>query len=403
MVNSLGKALKLYLELNQKYQGGNKTMSKPGKNIYKRKDGRWEGRYIKSRDIDGKIIYGSIYGKNRAEVKEKLNTFFVEEADSMSDAADFDKQLTFTDVVNQWLSIISLRIKPSTHARYTAMINRHILPAIGDYKMQTIQAVDISHFAKEKLENGRTDGTGGLSTKTVRDMLYIIKTVIGFACDEDIISNRFTIAYPKLHQQEMRVLSRKEQSSLEAVLTSNLNIYKLGILLCLYTGLRIGEVCALQWRDISADFDMLSVRHTIQRIKNAAGENRKTKIILDTPKSLRSTREIPIPKFISAYLRDYVRDSYAYFLSTEDMIFTEPRTLQNHFIRNVKAANIVNAKYHCLRHTFATRCIEAGVDIKSLSEMLGHSSVSITLNRYVHSSFEQKRESMNKLERYIGI
>jgi len=234
-------------------------------------------------------------------------------------------------------------------------------------------------------------------------MLSIIKAVIDFACNENIISNSFTITYPKHQQQTMRVFSRQEQASLEMILTHELDVHKLGILLCLYTGLRIGEICALRWQDISADFSTISIQQTIQRIKNFNGDEHKTKIIIDTPKSQRSVRVIPIPKFLSPYLRKFARESGAYFLGTKENTFTEPRTMQNHFARNIKAANIINANFHTTRHTFATRCIEAGVDIKSLSEILGHASVNITLNCYVHSLFDQKRESMNKLEKYIRI
>jgi len=380
------------------------NMPKTGRNIYKRKDGRWEGRYIKSRGVGGKLIYGSVYGKTCTEVKQKLSAFIVEKSASPPFVANSDKQnLTFSDVANQWLSVVSLKVKPSTYADYTSTLNLHIIPALGKRKMQSLTSVDVGCFAKLKLENGRSDGKGGLSAKTVRDMLSIIKSVVELACKENIISGEFTITYPKQQQQTTRVLSRQEQSSLIMTLTHDLDIHKLGILLCLYTGLRIGEVCALCWRDISVNYDTLSVRQTLQRIKNLTGEDNKTKIIIDTPKSQRSVRDIPIPKFLSPYLRSFARESRAYFLCTDEAVFTEPRTLQNHFAKNIKAANIIDANFHSIRHTFATRCIEAGVDIKSLSEILGHSSVNITLNRYVHSSFDQKREGMNKLERYVGM
>jgi integrase len=345
-----------------------------------------------------------VYGKSYTEVKNRLTSFPVEESAPLLPAVASGKgSLTFADVADQWLSVLVLKVKPSTYSGYKSTLDLHILPPLGNRKIQSLTAVDISLFAKYKLENGRTDGKGGLSTKTVRDMLSIIKSVVDFAYNENIIRSGFTITYPKQQQQTMRVLSRQEQSSLEAILTNDLDIHKLGILLCLYTGLRIGEVCALRWQDISTDFDTLSVRQTLQRVKNLSGEENKTKILIDTPKSQRSAREIPIPKFLSPYLRSFASYNRAYFLATEDIVFTEPRTMQNHFTKNVKAANIVDANYHSLRHTFATRCIEAGVDIKSLSEILGHASVNITLNRYVHSSFDQKREGMNKLEQYIGI
>ena len=279
-------------------------MPKTGKNIYKRKDGRWEGRYVKERNSNGKITYGSVYGKTCSEVKQRLMIFAVENPAHKKLIAASDKtNLTLVDVANQWLSAISLKVKPSTYAGYLATLNLHILPSLGKRIIQDLSAVDISRFAKEKLNNGRTDGNGGLSPKTVRDILSIIKAIIDFACKERIINNGFIITYPKHQQQTMRVLSRQEQLSLETVLTHDLNVHKLGILLCLYTGLRVGELCALRWQDLSKDFDMLSVRQTLQRVKNLNNDENKTKILIDTPKSQRSMREIPIPKFLSPHLR----------------------------------------------------------------------------------------------------
>ena len=383
-------------------------MPKIGKNIYKLKDGRWEGRYVKDRDASGKIIYGSVYGKTCTEVKQRIASLYIPLSVNSSQGipaitVSRKHSLTFAEVARQWLSVTSLKVKPSTYAGYMASLDVHILPLIGECDIQRLTAVDVSRFAKEKLESGRVDRKGGLSSKTVRDLLSIIKAVVDFACNENIISNGFVITYPKQNQRTMRVLSRQEQSTLEAVLNADINIHKLGILLCLYTGIRIGELCALRWQDISADFETLSVRQTLQRVKNLSEDSVKTKIHIDTPKSLRSVREIPIPKFLSPHLRSFARDGRAYFLATDDIAVTEPRTMQNHFARSIRAANILDANFHATRHTFATRCIEAGVDVKSLSEMLGHASVSITLNRYVHSSFEQKREGMNRLERYVGM
>ena len=379
-------------------------MPKTGRNIYKRKDGRWEGRYIKKREVGGKIIYGYVYGKTCTEAKQKLTMFNSKESILELPAVNFDKiNLTFADIANRWLPIISMRVKPSTYAGYKAALDLHILPYLGKFEIQGLSAIDIGCFAKDKLEKGRIDGKGGLSAKTVRDILSIIKAVIDFAGKENFINSGFKITYPKQHKKAMRVLSRQEQKYLEAALINDINIQKLGILFCLYTGLRIGEICALRWQDISSDFDMVSVRQTLQRTKNLNDDENKTKILIDTPKSPSSVRNIPLPKFLSVYLREFISDSREYFLATEDKIFTEPRTMQNHFMRIIKASNIAEANYHCLRHTFATRCIEAGVDIKSLSEMLGHSNVNITLNRYVHSLFEQKREGIDKLEKNRGV
>lgn len=377
-------------------------MPKTGKNIYKRKDGRWEGRYAKSHTINGKMVYGSVYGKTCTEVKQKLLAINVDE-NVLSAAVPEDSSITFDDIANLWLSEIYLTVKPSTYSRYTIVLESHILPHFGTFKIIDLQTSDINNFTREKMENGRADGKGGLSAKSVRDILSIIKTILDFGENNDIISNGPRVTYPKNHQQSIRVLSRQEQSLLEDVLTNDIDIHKLGILLCLYTGLRIGEICALRWQDISADFDVISVRQTLQRIKNSDNQDKKTVIIIDVPKSPNSIRDIPIPKFISPYLRSFFSDNHFYFLANETMDFTEPRTMQNHFARSIKATSIANANFHSLRHTFATRCIEAGVDTKSLSEMLGHSNVNITLERYVHSSFDQKRAGINKLEQYNRI
>ena len=377
-------------------------MPKTGKNVYKRKDGRWEGRYAKHRDSNGKTVYGSVYGKNCAEVRQRLSAVATGDFSEKLCATTKKFDLTFADIAQRWLSVSSVKVKPSTYAGYTNALERHILPSLGQHRIQNISVLDINHFVMGKLENGRTDGKGGLSPKTVRDMLSIVKSVFDFAWGEKIIASNLTIAYPKHHPQTIRVFSRQEQSSLETALTTEINIHKLGILLCLYTGIRIGEICALRWQDISTEYDMLWVRQTLQRVKNINDDGSRTKILIDTPKSLRSVRSVPIPKFLVPFLRGFAGNRHENFLATDDLLFTEPRTLQNHFARIVKAANISDANYHALRHTFATRCIEAGVDVKSLSEILGHANVNITLNRYVHSSFEQKREGMNKLERHTG-
>ena len=378
-------------------------MPRTGQNIYKRKDGRWEGRYHKGRGSDGKIAYGSVYGRTCADVKRKLSLRRADEPlPPPTASAAGNNNTTFPDVARQWLSVISLKVKPSTYAGYVKSLDLHILPQLGQRKMHHLTAADVSRFAKDKLESGRADGKGGLSVKTVRDMLSIIKAIVDFACNENILCSGFLIPYPMQRQRTMRVLSRQEQAALEKVLQHTPDIHKLGILLCLYTGLRVGEVCALRWQDISPDFTKLSVRQTLQRIQNTSDDGSKTTIHIDTPKSRCSQRDIPIPRFLLPYLRRFAHSNHAFFLGTADAEFTEPRTMQNHFARCVKAAGIAAANFHATRHTFATRCIEAGVDAKSLSEMLGHASVNITLNRYVHSSSEQKRLGMDKLEKYTG-
>ena len=207
--------------------------------------------------------------------------------------------------------------------------------------------------------------------------------------------NRISI---KKDTQEMRVLTASEQAALLGVLFSDMDLYKLGVLLCLYTGIRIGELCALRWENISLAEGVVKIRETMQRIPDTSPSTaKKTKLICTQPKSKKSIRDIPVPAWLINILSSYQTSPGACFLTGKPDKFTEPRTMQNHFKRYLCEANIQPANYHSLRHTFATRCVELGFDIKTLSEILGHTNVNITLNRYVHSSMALKTSNMEKL------
>jgi integrase len=376
-------------------------MPRVGSNIYKRKDGRWEGRYIRGYSETGKAVYGYAYAKTYRDVKTKL---LLSQPGANANAGIAGSRLTFAELSRKWLSNISLRVKQSTYARYVFVLERHILPKLGGYKLQKLTSADIDRFTKGKLASGRADKRGGLSAKTVRDILSLVRSVIGFAEKERLIhKSGLTVTYPKSKQGEIHIIPKAEQAVLEEYLYDGLDLHRLGVLLCLYTGLRIGEICALQWRDISAAKSVIAVTQTIQRVRNTDNPAiSKTKILIDTPKSKSSARDIPIPKFI---LRDLIRfipepfNPNAYFLTGRDDKITEPRTYQNFFAKCIKSSGVTPVNFHAARHTFATRCIEAGFNAKTLSEILGHANVNITLNRYVHPSFEQKRENMMKLER----
>lgn len=374
-------------------------MPRTGNNIYKRKDGRWEGRYPKGYKDNGKIAYGYVYAKTYAEVKEKLKS----QLGTPAQPATRKSNITFSEVARQWLYSATLRVKKSTYTRYFDTLELHILPLLGGYKICRLSLDDVERFANEKLKSGRVDGGGGLSPKTVRDQLSIIKAVMDYAKSQKYIGETFSLTYPKHQQQEMRVLSKQEQASLEEVLTDNMDTYKLGVLVCLYTGLRLGEVCALQWQDIAISHQVLSVRKTIQRIKNQDVDGSKTKVIIDAPKSKCSLRQIPLPDFLVEHPNRFYKNKDAFVLSGVENRPAELRTLQNHFKQYTSLSAIETVNFHTLRHTFATRCVEAGVDIKSLSEILGHSNVNITLNRYVHSSLDQKRECVNRLAQFMRL
>ena len=376
-------------------------MPKAGRNIYKRKDGRWEGRYIKGYNESGKAVYGFVYAKTYKNVKHKLLTA---QSGVLLNRSTSDNKLTFADVSQKWLLKTSLTVKQSTYARYAYVLGKHILPTLGGYRLHKLTTDDIDRFTQGKLTSGRADKKGGLSPKTVRDILTMVKSIIGFAEKEKLmVKSGLTVTYPKGKPPETRVISRQEQEILEKYLYANLNSAEFGVLLSLYTGLRIGEICALQWGDISLSKQIISVNRTMQRVKNTDSEaETKTRILTDTPKSKYSLRDIPVPNFIMADIIKFAPKPYnanAYFLTGRSDSFTEPRAYQEFFAKCVKSSGITPINYHGTRHTFATRCIEAGVDVKSLSQILGHANVNITLNRYVHPSFEQKRQNMMKLER----
>lgn len=270
---------------------------------------------------------------------------------------------------------------------------------MGRFAIDEISTAQIEHFIAEKLQDGRLDGKGGLSVKSVSDILAVIKESFQYAqsfgvfpvCCFDRISLRKS-------NPEMRVLNTDEQERLLKVLFDHMDPCKLGVFICLYTGIRIGELCALQWKNISFSENTLDVRHTIQRLQSEdLSALHKTRVLITEPKSPAALRTIPLPEFVSKIIMPFASSPDAYILSGKTQTAVEPRIMQNRFKRYLLEGGIEDANFHSLRHTFATRCIESGFDPKTLSEILGHSSVKITMDRYVHSSMQLKRHNMNKL------
>ena len=371
-------------------------MSKKGENIYKRKDGRWEGRYIRCYDTDGKAKYGYVYGRTYNDVRDRL---VQKKAEAIRHPYTRGLRLVlYSDILDSWLRASKLKTKESTHARYAQLVRTHIKPYLGRYQLSKISTQQIEGLVEHLLSEGRLDGTGGLSPKTVTDILTIIKNTMAYArCQNIAVACNLEKLSIKSKEKEIRIFTPKEQDALNAVLLHNMDRYKFGVLLSLYTGIRIGELCALQWNDFEADLSTLTVRKTMQRIKNMdVAASSKTKIIITKPKSQCSVREIPLPPFLVEIAKSFQADPDAFVLSGTAHRYVEPRTMQNRFRTYVKEGGIAATNYHALRHSFATRCIELSFDIKTLSIMLGYSNVNITLNRYVHSSMELKKANMNK-------
>lgn len=372
-------------------------MSKRGENIYKRKDGRWEGRYIKEYGFDGKAKYGYVYGKTYSETKQKLLNA---QNKYIASAQNRDgKSISFNEALTLWLSSAQRNVKEATYARYHHLVETHIRPDLGVYRLDRIGTLFIEDYINKLLVSGRVDGTGGLSAKTTTDILTIVKSTIEYAqhlgysvtCNADHTSI-------KKKEKPIRVLSVVEQQQLERVLLSNTDLIKFGVLLSLYTGIRLGELCALRWGCFDFNTGTMQIRETMQRIQNVDhADNTRTKIVFTPPKTKNSVRVIPLPPSILLLAASFKSAPNAFILTGTPERYIEPRTMQNHFKKLIQESKIANANYHALRHTFATRCVEVGFELKSLSEILGHSTVNITLNRYVHSSFDLKRENMNKL------
>lgn len=372
-------------------------MPKRGENIYKRKDGRWEGRYIRCYDAAGKAKYGYVYGRTYGDVK---NSLVQKKTDAIRNPTTGNQRtVVYSEVLESWLRATKLNTKESTYARYAQLVRTHILPYLGAYQLSRISTQMVEEFVEHLLSEGRLDGTGGLSPKTVTDILSIVKNTIEYARYQNIavVCNLSKLTVKK-KEKEMRVLTPIEQDALVKTLMADMDLCKFGVLLSLYTGIRIGELCALQWADFDTAASTLVVRKTMQRVRNIdAATGSKTKIIITKPKSQCSIREIPLPPFLVDIVLLFQANPDAYILTGAAHRYMEPRTMQNRFQSYVKQSGIAAANYHSLRHSFATRCIEVAFDIKSLSEILGHANVNITLNRYVHSSMELKKANMSKL------
>lgn len=304
-------------------------------------------------------------------------------------------------IAEQWLENSQMRVKESSYIKYRNLLQNHILPSMGKTDVAELTTEYIGAFIRQKISEGRRDGTGGLSEKSVKDMITVLRSICSYAGQQGMEAPcHFELLKFRRNSDEVRILDRSECAVLERCLFQDDSLIKTGILLSLFMGLRLGEVCALQRGNILYDEAILQIRFTMQRIQTTGqGETKKTKIIVTSPKSGNSVRDIPIPEFILERL-EMIRTmpQEAYILTGRSDRFVEPRSMENLFKRCLKECQMEEINYHALRHTFATRCIEAGFDVKSLSEILGHANVNITLNRYVHSSMEQKRANMGKLQ-----
>lgn len=375
--------------------------------IYTRKDGRLVGQYF----VDGKTKF--VYGRTKTEIKNKLEKAI----EKVKNNIDFESEkMSLNEWLDEWLNCYAKNsIKLSTLVSYDGIIHRHVEKSkIGKIELNKLNTRIFQKYFNEKSVSGRIDGKkGGLSPKTILNHYNMLHNALdqavvnGYMLKNPLIGVRL----PRQEHKEMRVLSVSEQTKLMARVNRSEEPGACGINIALYTGMRLGEIIGLQWQDIDFENEKISVRRTLNRLKTFEKDSETaTKIVISEPKTKNSIREIPIVKPLYNLLKNQYehQSKCAEFLGTklkkdtfvvtnEVLKFYEPKTYQELFEKAVEASGIEKANFHALRHTFATRCIEQGMDIVVLSKLLGHASPSTTMNKYGHALEEQKKSSMENL------
>lgn len=304
--------------------------------------------------------------------------------------------------VDKWLDNIRSTVKPQTYSCYRSVYLNHINKSIGQTAISKINSECINNYLKTKAESGRkSDNSKGLSSNYLKLIIYIIKASLRFAqMNGYYLTPLNKISVPSSRKKEISVFSNREAEILNLYLSQNSDKFKIGILLTLNTGLRLGEICGLKWSDFDFEQEFFTVQRTIQRVKNTTG-SAASQLVANTPKTSNSIRIVPIPSFLIKPLMAVKADSAAEFIfSGRNHDFIDPRTYQYKFKKYLDVCGLPQRNFHALRHTFATRCMEAGVDTKTLSEILGHSNINTTMNIYVHPTFEKKKSQIELMVNY---
>ena len=300
---------------------------------------------------------------------------------------------TFGEITALWKADKKQYVKKSTHAAYSLLIQSHLLPDLGD--KEDVVEEDVQGLVNRKL-------AAGLSQKTVRDILVVLKMILRYGVKRGLFpGHQIDVIFPtEREKQDIEVLTLANQRQLMTYVKEHFTFLNLGIFICLNAGLRIGEVCALQWNDLDVASGVIRVNKTIQRIYLVDGDVKYTELIVDKPKTQNSIREVPMTRELLALIRPLkkvVRGDF--YVLTNAASPTEPRTYRCYFNKLQKELGLPRMRFHGLRHSFATRCIESKCDYKTVSVLLGHSNISTTLNLYVHPNMEQKRRCIDTMGR----
>lgn len=306
----------------------------------------------------------------------------------------YKMKTTFAAVAQLWSQAKQPLVKYSTMCAYRLTLRSHLLPRFG--QMTQIAETDVQNFIIDKINKG-------LSKKTVRDIVAVLRAIIKYGARQNIFeSENWQLRYPTIESgSKLPILSLKHQRKLMTYLIEQPNSRNIGILLSLCTGMRIGEVCALEWSCVDLSHRILRIRQTVARIYDC--EKGATEQVFSTPKTKHSFREIPMSRHLFEALCTVKKHSVSSFVVGSSISAIDPRTYRDYFTRVLKQLQIPPIVFHGLRHTFATRCIECLCDYKTVSTILGHSNVSTTLNLYVHPNLQQKKRCIEKMNRLLEL
>ena len=367
-------------------------MARRGENIRKRSDGRWEGRYIKGRSAEGKPCWGYVYGATYAEVKDisvrKKAEYGIYNLSSTN--------ITFSEISEQWLYSVRQSVKESTYSHYQYTMRHYLLPVFGNLKVNTLDEKILEQGLLEVITPTR-GMQRTLGATMAQECLSILRRICKYAAHFHLIRPlEISVKLPQKDSKAALPFTKEEQKKLQAFVMDSPTPRKIGLLLGFQLGLRIGEICGLKWGDFDLSTGIVTIQRTVNRI---SCENGHTKIIVQSTKTKNSNRAIPLPKSLIRVLKLLSENfsSETWFLSGNEEKPVEPRCYRKSIHGYLKKAGVHQAHPHMLRHTFATTCLQAHCDIKTLSELLGHANAEITLKRYVHSDMGRKRREMNRI------
>lgn len=386
-------------------------MSRHGENIHKRKDRRWEARLLITDQISGKKKYQYYYGDSYQEAKEKREAaVYAMKQEEIAVHSEY-RNLTFEELSQHWLESKKPKVKESTYALYRYDLHQYLLPKLGKKRLYLINTDDVLSALAD------IEKTRGLSKKTMTDIRGILHMIIKYAQEKGSLT-RIVWLNPSgaYRPKRIQVLTPSEQQKINRYMKDHPARINIAIYLSLYCGLRIGEVCALRWEDFNLIDGFFMVDKTLERIYSTEPEGKsKTKVVIQSAKTYASERILPISDALMDMLGRYQSQAAQihaaqkeskpiincepanYYVLSGKEKYMEPRTLSRHYKRFLENAGVTDHTYHTLRHTFATRCMEQQADVKLLSEIMGHANVTITMQRYVHPSFESKRTLLNNI------